>query len=47
VIVLGSAEQLRDKLVTAMYLLTAEQAKLAGSKAMNVSDPFQPVLIPK
>jgi len=46
-IVLGSAEQLRDKLVTAMYLLTAQQAKLAGTKAMNVSDPFQPVLIPK
>ena len=46
-IVLGSADQLRDKLITAMYLLTAQQAKLAGTKAMNVSDPFHAVLIPK
>jgi cell division protein FtsQ len=47
VIDLGQPEQLRDKLITVLYLLTAQAPAVAASRGMNVSDPFNPVLIKK
>ncbi len=47
VIDLGQPEQLRDKLITVLYVLTSQAAAVSGSRGMNVSDPFHPVLIKK
>jgi cell division protein FtsQ len=47
VIDLGQPEQLRDKLIAAMYVMTARPTDVAASRRMNVSDPFHPVLISK
>ena len=47
VIELGQPDQLRDKLITTMYLMSSQAAEVATSRRMNVSDPFHPVLIKK
>jgi hypothetical protein len=47
VIDLGQPEQLRDKLVSAIYVLNSAPDQVAASSRLNVSDPARPVLIPK
>ena len=47
VVDLGQPEGLRDKLVSAIYVLNSQPDQVAASSRMNVADPSHPVLIQK
>jgi cell division protein FtsQ len=47
VVDLGQPEGLRDKLVSAIYVLNSQPDQVALSGRLNVADPSHPVLIPK